>query len=135
LSEAPQSIVIVTGLSGSGKSYVTRCFEDMGYFCVDNLPLSLVDMLLEDLRSRRTPAERIAVVLDVRNPNFAERFPDMFRRIKERFPWSRLVFLDASEEALIRRFSETRRPHPLAGDRARGVAARTDAARECARHG
>jgi RNase adapter protein RapZ len=118
LSEAPQSIVIVTGLSGSGKSYVTRCFEDMGYFCVDNLPLSLVDMLLEDLRSRRTPAERIAVVLDVRNPNFAERFPDMFRRIKERFPWSRLVFLDASEEALIRRFSETRRPHPLAGDRA-----------------
>jgi RNase adapter protein RapZ len=118
LSETPQSIVIVTGLSGSGKSYVNKCFEDMGYFCVDNLPLSLVDSLLDDLRSRRTPATRIAVVLDVRNPNFAERFPEMFRQIKERFPSSRLVFLDASEESLIRRFSETRRPHPLAGDRA-----------------
>jgi RNase adapter protein RapZ len=107
----PESLVIATGLSGSGKSYVNKCLEDMGYFCVDNLPLELVEPLLDHV-SRRL----IGVILDVRNPGFAARFPEILARVRGRCPGTRLLFLDASEESLIRRFSETRRPHPLAGD-------------------
>jgi len=114
LSAGPESLVIVTGLSGSGKSYVERCFEDLGYFCVDNLPLALVDPLLDEALDERMPRRKICVVLDVRNPDFASRFPETLRRIKERVPSAKLVFLDASEDSLIRRFSETRRPHPMA---------------------
>lgn len=104
----PESLVIVTGLSGSGKSYVNKCLEDMGYFCVDNLPLELVEPLLSQIS-----AARVGVILDVRNPDFAARFPEILSRLRARAPGTRLLFLDASEEALIRRFSETRRPHPL----------------------
>jgi UPF0042 nucleotide-binding protein len=114
LKSGPESLVIVTGLSGSGKSYVERCFEDLGYFCVDNLPLSLVDPLLDEALDERVPRRKICIVLDVRNPDFTSRFPDTFRRIKQRVPSATLIFLDASEDALIRRFSETRRPHPIA---------------------
>jgi UPF0042 nucleotide-binding protein len=108
----PESLVIATGLSGSGKSFVNKCLEDMGYFCVDNLPLELVEPLLS-----RVSATRVGVILDVRNPNFAARFPEILARLRAKVPGTRLLFLDASEEALIRRFSETRRPHPLSGDR------------------
>jgi UPF0042 nucleotide-binding protein len=107
----PESLVVVTGLSGSGKSYVFKCLEDMGYFCVDNLPLPLVEPLLSELT-----APRVGVILDVRNPDFASRFPPILARLRQRVPGTRLLFLDASEEALIRRFSETRRPHPLSVD-------------------
>ena len=108
----PESLVIVTGLSGSGKSYVFKCLEDMGYFCVDNLPLPLIEPLL-----LQVTAPRVGIILDVRNPDFASRFPPILARVRERVPSTRLVFLDATEEALIRRFSETRRPHPLSVDR------------------
>jgi UPF0042 nucleotide-binding protein len=107
-----ESLVVVTGLSGSGKSYVFKCLEDMGYFCVDNLPLPLVEPLLSQVT-----APRVGVILDVRNPDFAARFPPILSRLRARVPGTRLLFLDASEEALIRRFSETRRPHPLSVDR------------------
>jgi UPF0042 nucleotide-binding protein len=110
LPSVPESLVIVTGLSGSGKSYVNKCLEDMGYFCVDNLPLELVEPLLE-----HKTAKRVGIILDVRNPDFAARFPGILARVRRRVPGTRLLFLDASEESLIRRFSETRRPHPLAG--------------------
>jgi RNase adapter protein RapZ len=106
-----ESLVVVTGLSGSGKSYVFKCLEDMGYFCVDNLPLPLVEPLLSQVT-----ASRVGVILDVRNPDFAARFPPILSRLRARVPGTRLLFLDASEEALIRRFSETRRPHPLSVD-------------------
>ncbi len=106
----PESLVVVTGLSGSGKSYVNKCLEDMGYFCVDNLPLELVEPLLGQIS-----AKRVGIILDVRNPDFAVRFPEILGRLRARVPGTRLLFLDASEESLIRRFSETRRPHPLAG--------------------
>lgn len=105
---APESLVIVTGLSGSGKSGVNKCLEDMGYFCVDNLPLGLLEPLLAQVR-----APRVGIILDVRNPNFAARFPEILARLRAKAPGTRLLFLDASEESLIRRFSETRRPHPL----------------------
>lgn len=106
----PESLVVVTGLSGSGKSYVNKCLEDMGYFCVDNLPLELVEPLLGQIS-----ATRVGIILDVRNPDFAARFPEILARLRDRVPGTRLLFLNASEESLIRRFSETRRPHPLAG--------------------
>lgn len=108
----PESLVIVTGLSGSGKSGVARCLEDMGYFCVDNLPLQLVEPLLEG-----ATAPRLGVNLDVRNPDFAARFPEILARVRQKVPNTRVLFCDASEEVLIRRFSATRRPHPLAGYR------------------
>ncbi len=112
LAGAPESLVIVTGLSGSGKSYVNKCLEDIGYFCVDNLPLELVEPLLH-----QKSAPRVGVILDVRNPDFASRFPEILGHLRQQVPGTRLLFLDASEESLIRRFSETRRPHPLSGDR------------------
>ena len=114
MSGGPDSFVIVTGLSGSGKSYVERCFEDIGFFCIDNLPLSLLDSLLDELLEGEAPQKKVCVVLDIRNPGFASRFPSTYGRIKARVPGAKLIFLDASEEALIRRFSETRRPHPIA---------------------
>jgi UPF0042 nucleotide-binding protein len=103
--------VVVTGLSGSGKSWVNKCLEDMGYFCVDNLPLDLLEPLIEQVTGKK----RVGIILDVRNPDFAHRFPEILARLRHRVPGTRLLFLDASEESLIRRFSETRRPHPLAG--------------------
>jgi UPF0042 nucleotide-binding protein len=107
----PESLVVVTGLSGSGKSYVNKCLEDMGYFCVDNLPLELLEPLIDQVSGK----PRVGIILDVRNPGFASRFPAILARLRQRVPGTRLVFLDASEESLIRRFSETRRPHPLSG--------------------
>jgi UPF0042 nucleotide-binding protein len=107
----PESLVIVTGLSGSGKSYVNKCLEDMGYFCVDNLPLELLEPLIDRVSGKN----RVGIILDVRNPDFATRFPEILARLRRRVAGARLLFLDASEESLIRRFSETRRPHPLAG--------------------
>src|SRR5262249_11296781 len=104
----PESLVVVTGLSGSGKSYVNKCLEDMGYFCVDNPPLGLVEPLLAQIT-----AKRVGIILDVRNPGFAARFPKLLAQLRDRVPGTRLLFLDASEESLIRRFSESRRPHPL----------------------
>jgi RNase adapter protein RapZ len=108
---APESLVIVTGLSGSGKSHVNKCLEDMGYACVDNLPLELVEPLLG-----RISAPRVGIILDVRNPDFAARFPEILARVRAKASGTRVLYLDASEEALIRRFSETRRPHPLGGE-------------------
>jgi UPF0042 nucleotide-binding protein len=84
----------------------------MGYFCVDNLPLPLVEPLLSQVT-----APRVGIILDVRNPDFASRFPPILARLRDRVPGTRLLFLDATEESLIRRFSETRRPHPLSVDR------------------
>ncbi len=111
-SAASESLVIVTGLSGSGKSHVNKCLEDMGYSCVDNLPLELVEPLLA-----RITSPRVGIILDVRNPDFAAKFPEILARLRAKVPATRLLFLDASEESLIRRFSETRRPHPLAAER------------------
>jgi UPF0042 nucleotide-binding protein len=84
----------------------------MGYYCVDNLPLELVLPLLEG-----ATGPLLGVNLDVRNPDFAARFPQILAQVRRRFPATRVLFCDASEEVLIRRFSETRRPHPLAGHR------------------
>lgn len=106
----PTGMIVVTGLSGAGKSVVTHCFEDLGYTCVDNLPLDLIEPLFRHAEKKsKTP---LVVVVDVRTPEFAQSFPGMMSRLRERFPRLRLVFVEASSSAIVRRFSETRRPHP-----------------------
>ncbi len=113
--EARSQLVLITGLSGSGKSTVGKCFEDLGYYCVDNLPLPLLRRFLEEPVVEGHP--RIAVVTDVRAPGFAAEFPLLYDEIDRGAVDLTLLFLDASDEVLLRRFSETRRPHPLAADR------------------
>jgi UPF0042 nucleotide-binding protein len=110
--------VIVTGLSGSGKTHASRALEDLGYFCVDNLPTQLIPTLAELASRDDAGLERVAIVVDVREGEFLKHFPPVFRKLKT-IPGieARLIFLEASHSALVRRFSETRRPHPLAPDR------------------
>src|SRR6187455_1358909 len=110
--------VVLTGLSGSGKSQAIRALEDLGYFCVDNLPVTLLPMLAELTLRAGTEISRAAVVVDVREGKMLKEFPRVFRRLKEmRNLHPVLIFLDASDDVLVRRFSETRRPHPLAPNR------------------
>jgi RNase adapter protein RapZ len=109
-------LVIITGLSGSGKSVVAKCFEDLSYYTVDNLPLPLLRLFLDNPLELVRGHDRIAVVTDVRAPGFAEEFPRLFAEIDRERIEPTLLFLEASDEVLVRRFSETRRPHPLASD-------------------
>ncbi len=115
-SAAP--FVVVTGLSGAGKSHAVRALEDLGYFCVDNLPVALIPPFADLMLGRPVEARRAAVVVDVREGAGLTRFPALYRRLKRRFEGRiRLVFLEAADAAIQRRFSETRRPHPLAAGR------------------
>ena len=109
-------LLVVTGLSGSGKSYVGHPLDDVGYTTVDNLPLSLLAEFAEEVAAGRMPRRKNAVILDVRNPDFAGRFPERLGRLRELLP-VRVLFLDCDDRALLNRFSETRRPHPLAEGR------------------
>jgi RNase adapter protein RapZ len=104
-------LVIVTGMSGSGKLSALKAFEDLGYYSVDNLPLELVPQFA-DLVRQSSEIERAALVVDVREGMRLDRFPAILNEVKQVLP-TRVVFLEASEDALVRRFSETRRPHPM----------------------
>jgi UPF0042 nucleotide-binding protein len=110
--------VILTGLSGSGKTHAVRALEDLGYFCVDNLPTQLIPTLAELASRDDTGLEKIALVVDVRERGFLSQFPRIFEKLKAT-PGMKptLIFLEASHASLVRRFSETRRPHPMAPDR------------------
>ena len=101
---------VITGLSGSGKTVLSRALEDIGYLCVDNIPLELVGSLFE---TTDQDIERLAVVLDVRARGMAEKFPEIFRSLKREYPELRLVFVEADPTVLLRRYSVVRRPHPL----------------------
>ena len=115
---ARSRFVMLTGLSGSGKSQAIRALEDLGYFCVDNLPVALLPMLAELTLRAGSEISRAAVVVDVREGRMLAEFPGVFRKLKAMRNLNPvLIFLEASEAALVRRFSETRRPHPLAPDR------------------
>jgi len=125
-----QPFIVLTGLSGSGKSQAIRALEDLGYFCVDNLPTTLIPTLANlSLRGSRD-IEKVAIVVDVREGNFLSSFPRIFRRLRK-LPRLNpiLIFLEASHTALVRRFSETRRPHPLAPDRSASEGIRDERAR------
>ena len=116
-----QGFVIVTGLSGSGKTHAIRALEDLGYFCVDNLPSQLIPTFAELASRDDAGLERVAIVVDVREGGFLKQFPKVYRKLKA-MPGvePRLIFLEANRSSLVRRFSETRRPHPLAPDRSVG---------------
>ncbi len=109
----PRQLVILTGLSGSGKGSVLKTFEDLGFYCVDNLPVALIPTFSELYDEGRGEVERAALLVDAREGEQIEKLPGMYRRLTTDHPAS-LVFIEASDEALTRRFSETRRPHPLA---------------------
>ena len=120
--------IILTGLSGSGKSQAIRALEDLGYFCVDNLPTTLIPTLAR--LSIRGDLEKVAIVVDVRERNFLSSFQKVFLRVRK-MPGLNpvLIFLEASNTALVRRFSETRRPHPMAPDRSASEGIRDERAR------
>ena len=110
--------IVLTGLSGSGKSQAIRALEDLGYFCVDNLPTTLIPTLAKLSVRGGGNIEKVAIVVDVRERDFLSQFPTVFQRLRKMPRLNPvLIFLEASNEALVRRFSETRRPHPLAPDR------------------
>ncbi len=107
----PRELVILTGMSGSGKLSALKTFEDLGFYSVDNLPLELIPRFA-DLVAKSAEIERAAIVVDVREGSRLDRFPAILNEVRAVLP-TRVVFLEASEDALVRRFSETRRPHPL----------------------
>jgi UPF0042 nucleotide-binding protein len=122
--------IILTGLSGSGKSQAIRALEDLGYFCVDNLPTTLIPTLAKLSLRGGGDIEKVAIVVDVREGGFLSSFPKIFRQLRKMPRLNPvLIFLEADTAALVRRFSETRRPHPLAADRSVSEGIRDERAR------
>ncbi|HLA28850.1 MAG TPA: RNase adapter RapZ [Syntrophales bacterium] len=108
-------VVIITGLSGSGKSTALRALEDIGFFCVDNLPVVLLPRFLKIRADESNDIANIAIVMDLRQQSFLEKYSRIFNRLKDRGYRIEILFLDAGDDALLNRFSETRRVHPLSG--------------------
>ena len=106
--------VFITGLSGSGKTLAMKALEDAGFFCVDNLPPKLLGPFAELTAKGGESIERVAVVVDIRERGFLKDFPEVFGRLRKRGFETTLIFLEARDEVIVRRFSESRRPHPLA---------------------
>ena len=115
LKTSERQLVILTGLSGSGKGSVLNAFEDVGFYCVDNLPVTLIPKFSELYDEGRGEIERAAILVDVRERDLVGKLPMIYRQLSAEHP-ATLVFIEASNEALMRRFSETRRPHPLGQD-------------------
>ena len=110
------NLVIITGLSGSGKSTAVNVLEDLGYYCVDNLPLTLLPKFIELCEGTDKDIEMVALVIDIREGKLLERAPELLRDLKDKGYPLEIVFLDSSDEALIKRYKETRRKHPLSAD-------------------
>jgi RNase adapter protein RapZ len=110
----PAELVIITGMSGSGKASVLKAFEDLGYYCVDNLPVGLIPRFAE-LVGQSSEIERTALVVDVREGAQLDSLPAIVKSVKRMLP-TKMIFLEAEESILLRRYSETRRPHPLGAD-------------------
>ncbi|MEN6359645.1 MAG: RNase adapter RapZ [Smithella sp.] len=106
-------VVIITGLSGSGKSTALRALEDIGFFCVDNLPVVLLPKFLSITLQSSPQIKKVAMVMDLRQKSFLEKYRRIFEQLKEKGYRIEILFLEATEESLLRRFSETRRSHPL----------------------
>jgi len=117
-SGEPRELVILTGLSGAGKASALKAFEDLGFYSVDNLPLELIPRFA-DLVAKSAEITHAALVVDVREGSRLDRFPKILQQVRKVLP-TRVVFLEAGEDAIVRRFSETRRPHPL-GRAAKGT--------------
>lgn len=111
-------LVLITGLSGSGKSVAANALEDLGFFCVDNLPLTLLRTLLADPETHTAGHGKIAIGIDLRAPGFAEQIPELLEQLEGSKLDPVILYLEASEPTLLRRYSETRRSHPIGeGDR------------------
>ncbi|MCF8054823.1 MAG: RNase adapter RapZ [Deltaproteobacteria bacterium] len=108
-------IIIVTGLSGAGKSNALKALEDIGFFCVDNLPVVLLPQFIEIQTGKKIPENKVAIAMDIREKAFIEDYPKVFTEIKDRGYAIEILFLEASSHILRNRFSETRREHPLTG--------------------
>ncbi len=107
-------LVIITGMSGAGKSQAIKCLEDIGFFCIDNLPTTLIPTFVRLCTQSERGIQRVALVIDVRGGEFLNSLFDILTTLKAEGHIVKIVFLDARDEALVRRFSESRRPHPLA---------------------
>ncbi len=110
-------IAIITGVSGAGKSTAVRALEDEGYFCIDNLPVPFLQRLIDLLARSEGGIDRVALVVDAREGQFLAQAPQVIAETRRSGVFLDVVFLDAADEAILRRFSETRRRHPLAPDR------------------
>ncbi len=108
-------VVVITGLSGSGKSTALRALEDIGFFCVDNLPVVLLPRFLKIRADEPQDIVDVAMVMDLRQQSFLEKYDRIFNRLKDQGYRIEIIFLEAGDEALVNRFSETRRVHPLSG--------------------
>lgn len=109
-------IIIITGLSGSGKSFAIRALEDCGFFCVDNLPAPLILKFIDLCHGYQEEILRIALGVDLRGGQFLRALPQVVAEMRSGGHYVQVLFFDASDDVLLRRFSETRRPHPLAGE-------------------
>src|SRR2546422_77853 len=110
----PSSFIIITGLSGSGKGTFLRALEDRGFFCVDNLPLGLLSKFYELVEKSESEPAKVAMVIDIREGQTLSEFPTVYEQLKKNTSvHMSLWFLEASDAVLVRRFSETRRPHPI----------------------
>ncbi len=112
----PITFVVITGLSGAGKSYAIKCFEDMGFFCVDNLPTTLIPTFADLITRSSHSISRVALGVDVREGEYLTHLIDTLGELRKREHKVEVLFLEAGEEALVRRYRETRRRHPLAPD-------------------
>ncbi len=107
-------VVIVTGVSGAGKSQAIKCLEDIGFFCIDNLPTTLIPTFVRLCTQSEHAIERVGLVIDVREGEFLAPLFDILTMLRTEGHTVKIVFLDSYDEVLVRRFSESRRPHPLA---------------------
>ena len=112
----PASFVIITGLSGAGKSHAIKCFEDMGFFCVDNLPTTLIPTFAELIARSRHDVQRVALGVDVREGEYLSHLLEALHELKRRGHIVEVLFFEAGDEALVRRYHESRRRHPLAAE-------------------
>ncbi len=110
----PPKVILITGMSGAGKSTALRCFEDLGYFCIDNIPPQLIETFLQLIAQMPSKHEGVALVCDVRSGALFDSLLEIWNRLKGKVESLSLLFLDASETRLIKRYSELRRQHPLA---------------------
>ncbi len=111
-NQVSRQLVILTGLSGSGKGSILKAFEDLGFYCVDNLPVAFIPVFSELYVQGSGEIERAALLVDAREGRQLARLPEVYRKMRSEHP-ATLVFVEASNDVLARRFSETRRPHPM----------------------
>jgi UPF0042 nucleotide-binding protein len=107
-------LVVITGMSGSGKSLAAKSFEDLGFFCVDNLPVGLIPPFWELIQRSRDQIPLAALVVDARERGFLDQVPETLVALRRSGVPVEMLFFDCADDALLRRFSETRRPHPMA---------------------